>query len=211
MSKVSTIVRKSSTLKSIDELNLSDRAKAYLTKQSGFESIDQMVWYGRYMAYVRIRYPWRANSFRKWVFELIKALEEAGFIRHDIVPASFNIRRLYRLMFYTVTSFEFNNLSDDINEKMIITHGDYRKGNEYYEKYQNPTNEQVETVKRAMRDCLDEKEYEVLMYRLGFEDGFPRDIPHASRRFGIERERVRSIETKALNKLRRKEALFKIA
>ncbi len=59
-------------------------------------------------------------------------------------------------------------------------------------------NEQLETVLKT----LTEREETVLRLRFGISDGYQRTLEEVGNRFGVTRERVRQIETKALRKLR---------
>lgn len=51
-------------------------------------------------------------------------------------------------------------------------------------------------------DTLTEREKRVLELRFGIEDGRPRTLEEVGKEFGVTRERIRQIETKALRKLR---------
>ena len=52
-------------------------------------------------------------------------------------------------------------------------------------------------------DCLNEREKKVLELRFGLEDDHQRTLEEVGREFGVTRERIRQIESKALAKLRR--------
>jgi RNA polymerase primary sigma factor len=54
----------------------------------------------------------------------------------------------------------------------------------------------------AALDVLDERERKVLEMRYGLDDGQPHTLEEVGQEFGVTRERVRQIETKALRKLR---------
>ncbi len=58
--------------------------------------------------------------------------------------------------------------------------------------------EQVESVLKT----LSPREETVLRLRFGIGDGYQRTLEEVGNRFGVTRERVRQIETKALKKLR---------
>lgn len=51
-------------------------------------------------------------------------------------------------------------------------------------------------------DSLADRERKVIKFRFGLEDGHPRTLEEVGREFGVTRERIRQIESKALAKLR---------
>ena len=57
---------------------------------------------------------------------------------------------------------------------------------------------------------LDEREQRVLQLRFGLEDGRERTLQEVGQEFGVTRERVRQLETKALRKLRHPEHSMKL-
>jgi RNA polymerase sigma factor (sigma-70 family) len=63
-----------------------------------------------------------------------------------------------------------------------------------------------ERVDRLLRS-LAQREEQVLRIRYGFHDGIARTLAETGEHFGITRERVRQIEARALEKLRRTLAL----
>ena len=50
--------------------------------------------------------------------------------------------------------------------------------------------------------ALDQRERKVVELRFGFKGGQPRTLAEVSLRFNVSRERIRQIETKALEKIR---------
>jgi len=54
----------------------------------------------------------------------------------------------------------------------------------------------------AALEVLNDREREVLEMRYGLKDGRPHTLEEVGRAFGVTRERIRQIETKALRKLR---------
>jgi RNA polymerase primary sigma factor len=59
-----------------------------------------------------------------------------------------------------------------------------------------------EKLDRLLRS-LSQREEQILRIRYGFHDGVARTLAQTGERFGISRERVRQIEARALEKLRR--------
>jgi DNA-directed RNA polymerase sigma subunit (sigma70/sigma32) len=58
------------------------------------------------------------------------------------------------------------------------------------------------TLEQVMADVLTEREREAIALRFGF-NGKPCSQSEAARQMGISRERVRQLENRAMNKLRR--------
>lgn len=54
----------------------------------------------------------------------------------------------------------------------------------------------------AVLDTLSQREKEVMVMRFGLEDDTPKTLEEIGQHFGVTRERIRQIETKALRKLR---------
>ena len=59
-----------------------------------------------------------------------------------------------------------------------------------------------EKIDRLLRS-LGQREEQILRIRYGFYDGVARTLAQTGEHFGISRERVRQIESRALDKLRR--------
>ena len=57
-----------------------------------------------------------------------------------------------------------------------------------------------ETLERLMGELKD-REREILKARYGFEDGVEKTLEEVGQMFGVTRERIRQIESKALRKL----------
>ena len=207
------MVRKAETLKSLDELNMSARSKSYLMGRFG--SLDKIIWDGRCAAYIHANRPDTIKKSRKSTIELVSALDEAGFVRHDINPGSFCIGRLYRWVFPNTIDpatmpAGLNDLYETVEKVSnteTIYHFNCHMGNEKYESFENPTYDQLKTVKWSLKTNLTPREYEVLAYRIGFEDGNFHDLGQTSKHFLVTCERIRQVETKAIRKLRARKAL----
>mmetsp|Transcript_14470 Transcript_14470/g.17598 ORF Transcript_14470/g.17598 Transcript_14470/m.17598 type:complete len:555 (+) Transcript_14470:265-1929(+) len=65
---------------------------------------------------------------------------------------------------------------------------------------------EIESLRSDIRAAIDglgnDRERDVLLNRFGLEDGTPRTFEETANRLGISRDRVRSLEARALNKLR---------
>lgn len=58
-----------------------------------------------------------------------------------------------------------------------------------------------EDVRRVMAEKLSQREYEVVCLRFGIPDGAPHTLEEVGKKYGVTRERIRQIESKALKKL----------
>ena len=58
----------------------------------------------------------------------------------------------------------------------------------------------------TLRRCsalLDERERQIILLRFGFDRGEPRTLEDIGKCFGLTRERIRQIESRAMSKMRR--------
>ena len=63
-------------------------------------------------------------------------------------------------------------------------------------------NEQLRNELESILSRLDKREQEVIRLRYGFDDNYPRTLEEIGNIYGLTRERIRQIESKALRKLR---------
>ena len=179
-------VRKSETLKSLDELNLSARIKGYL--KGHFGSIDEIVRQGRIVAFQQ-ELGVQLNEEAKWRSELPPALKGAGFIRPatDFIM-TFHINAIYRIRFR-----EWENCFVTSIEQL---------SNKQYEDFRALSDEYVEDVKHSLQERLTDREYKLVFLRFGLDGNKARTFGAIADYFGITTERVRQIDIKALRKLR---------
>lgn len=100
-----------------------------------------------------------------------------------------------------ITSMAIGNASLDDEEVVeeLITDGQLVDTHDYAEEVLNTMSRQV---LEQVLDTLTVREAEVLRLRFGFYDGIPKDLESIGKVFGVTRERIRQIESKALRKLR---------
>ena len=207
------MVVKADTLFSLVDLKLSAKSRSYFAKK--YSTIDEVVWLGRYLAYVNSEYPEAKRTSRDSTLELIWALDKGGFIRHDIVSGSFSIGRLYHAVYNTTFDAismpcDFYDLCETPEKKYCKDNEfsiDYRVGNEKYEGFQNPSDSQLDAIRLSLQLCLNEKEYAIIAHRFGFEDGRRHSTEDTGRVYDLSRGSVQQIESRALKKLRDGNAL----
>ncbi len=181
-------VRKASELKSLDELNLSRRTYNCV-KDISPESLVLLVRSGVY----HIDRMWKASYE-----ELDRAIEEAGFIRRDFDGRSFGLVRLYRAV-----------ADNDKTYWPYARPSDF-ESNEAYENFENFSEAQFEAVNQLLDDTLKEKEKDILQLLFGLVDGKSRYLEEVGTKYNCSRERVRSIEIKAIRKLKHKPRVVRL-
>lgn len=72
-------------------------------------------------------------------------------------------------------------------------------------------NDMQTTVLSGIQRSLKEREQLIIMYRYGFDGQPPATLDQIGKMFGVTRERIRQIETRAMDKLRRDEKLQQLA
>lgn len=97
-------------------------------------------------------------------------------------------------------------------QEPISLHHPVNEGNsiiDFIESDKNPSgkifNHRKEALEKLCRDVLSERERQVIYYRFGIEDGWQRTLEEVAHKYKLTRERIRQIESKALNKLRNPE------
>lgn len=119
--------------------------------------------------------------------------------------------------YYSIKSVEWryrHNVSTDSIVKENSSLGDFYSTEanvleQSVNEYTTPADETIVTevfnghVIQSMCDLLSEREFRVLVLRFGIEDGIQRTLESVGEIFGVTRERIRQIESKALNRLRK--------
>ncbi|MFB3788773.1 MAG: sigma-70 family RNA polymerase sigma factor [bacterium] len=93
-------------------------------------------------------------------------------------------------------------LETPINESEDSFLGDFIEDVSVDSPVDNASHNSLEGEIEQALETLTEREEAVLRLRYGLDDGQPRKLEEVGNRFGITRERVRQIETKAIRKLR---------
>ncbi len=93
-------------------------------------------------------------------------------------------------------------LETPINDSEDSFLGDFIEDGSVSSPVDNASLNSLETEIEQALETLTEREEAVLRLRYGLDDGQPRKLEEVGNRFGITRERVRQIETKAIRKLR---------
>lgn len=197
------MVRKASAINSIDELGLTCVGKFG-------NSVEEVIWFGREMAYCSKYSDWWPRIVDESIKELIEALDKAGLIRGDIEPKHFGIGYLYRRILRcaggAAEMSKFPAMLSDFLEDQSSPgeEGDasnYARGNRNYENFELPTDDRLNYVVWILKTVLADREYRVLAYRSGLGGEGQHDWENTAKRFGVTYERIRQIENKSARKL----------
>ncbi len=93
-------------------------------------------------------------------------------------------------------------LETPVGEEGDTQFGDFIEDKKTASPSDTTSNEMMSTSLEGVLKTLTEREETVLRLRFGIADGYSRTLEEVGSRFGVTRERVRQIETKALRKLR---------
>lgn len=221
-------IRKASELKDLEELNLDSHVRTQVKqkmKKKGW-SLEDLVFFGRNIAFHTVYedgerkfFPFDGLRSSKLYDKLADALDEAGFIRHDIgddkdtynsvdkhIAMARRILWTYRII---------NNLCYDHNPDSFDSYvHDPLADNKHYETYAYSSYAQYYSLFGHILSQLEEagrlKEREILVFSLGFgTESYRGNGYYGKSRYkiaeelGVRSDYVRSIERKIHLKLRR--------
>ena len=200
--------RKANELQYLDELNLSKPAERCLKKY--YQTLPEIIWQGRRTAYLVDRDESYVRKVPKYLLELAAALDREGYLRHDFTANSFTINLLYMTVHYDLMRGEpavvgFEDFCKIFREDQTFSI-DYILGNQNYESYQNPTTSQCKKIQAGIRNCLTEKEFQVISKWYGLE-GKVMSVYEIAIEQGVSSNRIRQTEDLAIRKIRSARAL----
>lgn len=196
-------IRKVDTINSIAELNLSSQTQKLVERRFGTD-VEGVIKAGRNIALVDALHPEHESSIPEYKKELVRVLNEAGFIRHDLNPRTWCVWGLYIaiLTTFSLVNGATHSLATLVDRKSFAS-------SKEYESMPAVNDEDFEKVISAL-DSLSEKERNVLILRFGLEDGILRDFETIAKKFCVTRERIRQLEARALRKMRDTSRLCKL-
>ncbi len=171
------MVRKANTLDNVNELNLSKTAVRVVKRR---DLSGSLVSFGRKLAIDFDCCPGKLDRAPKWQKELVSALDQAGFIRHDCLRT----HRVWQLYEMLVPDLVADFFSEDV-----------------YENTPDVTDEEFASV-LSMLDFLRDQEKVVVTERLGLSDGDPKTLRTLAKRYFVTDTRIGTIERIAFRKLR---------
>ena len=119
----------------------------------------------------------------------------------DIIRQSMPIESLDEIYEMFLKNIDVDEMQDDVFENIIeneMQQDAFYWNDDIYEGIEQRALR--ETLEKLMGE-LSEREQEVLKARYGFEDGVEKTLEEVGQTFGVTRERIRQIESKALRKL----------
>lgn len=201
--EVENMVRKAETLKSLDALNLSSHTQKLVEKYLGTD-IQSVIRAGRINALNDDKSPEYADYYPEYKYELVKALDEAGFIRHDLYPRTWRVWG-----FYNAVVNRFSLASGTVYSLATLINREDFTSSEIYENMPAVSDEEFEKLMNVL-DMLTEKERTVLILRFGLDGGIPKTLEQVGSMFYVTRERIRQYEAKALRKIRKRSRLCRL-
>ncbi len=170
------MVRKASTLNDVEVLCLSETTKKVICRLN-FRPGD-IVDHGRMLA----AYPNLLEKAKSWEKELVSALDEAGFIRHDIDAMTDRVMVLYDVIDGGVPTSIFSE--------------------EIYEKISPVTQSQLDSIQYVLNGVLNAKEKEIITDFYGIGTDRRKSWAEIAFNMATTRDDVRVTMNTAISKLR---------
>lgn len=154
-------LRKATELTSLSELNMPARTLATIKAKN--LSSGELVYRARQHSYSKSVDPSYRPRGDKWLSALASALDEAGYIRHDLDDnRAFHIGEFFGVYYGDYFT------SDDETGAGIVCHMHQLGTNEQYETFRTPTDAEFTAIIQALQRILSPLEYCVIILRMGF-------------------------------------------
>lgn len=194
-------VRSAEELKRLDDLDLPPKTKNLIERKFG-KDLEGIVYEGRMATF-----DGRRNHLLI-IEDLVKALDAAGFIRHDLDPRVFSIYcRLYVAVYRKGASGRVHYRRAGLCPMDDRDVFNYHLGNKQYETFRNLG---IDDLSVVLEHSLYEKMAKVIKLRFGLE-GEAYSLKATAKRLDISFHYTYTLEKRALNKLKHGGQLLKIA
>ncbi len=175
-----TNVKKAAEL-TLDQLGLDEELTNYVRKRLCLKP-DRLVLHCRTKALEGSKTRNRAD--RELEQKLIRAIDDAGYIRHDLRPTTYHVWRMYK----------------DIDPCLTVR--SLAIDNETYETEPAITPDDLDQIIRTMEGCLTQEEIEVLVAIYGLNSAQTLSCTKIARDKGVDKKEIKSLQKVALAKLR---------
>ncbi len=142
----------------------------------------------------------KINKINRTIRELRKKLNREPTIKEIARKTKQNQERISLLMAERLSPLSLESSLNEEEESSelqdVLADEKVNVPQEVYDEKIRP-----EEVKEALK-ILDDREKKILQLRCGITDGKPRTLEEIGREFGVTRERIRQLESRALRKLR---------
>jgi len=165
----------------LDQLGLDEELTSYVRKRLCLKP-DHLVLHCRTKALEGSKT--RDKADRELEQKLIKAIDDAGYIRHDLRPTTYHVWRMYR----------------DIDPCLTVR--SLAIDNETYETEPAITPDDLDQIIRTMEGCLCGSELEVLVALYGLNSSSYCSVAKVAKNLGVANNIIKSEQKVALGKLR---------
>ena len=163
-------VKCSSGFRGLEELKMGPVTRHQITQKA--LTNEQLIKIGRDHYHKGIR---RNSLHKSWADTLTKAIDNAGYIRHDISERTFLVGRMYRRM-YTLVGKDCSKIATDYKD--LDT-------NAMYESCQYVTDDWYYHLVRFIEKNLTEQDSMIIKLKFGLQDGKPLSEGEIGRIYGL--------------------------